>query len=126
MQLDHVSVTYDSPFSMTSKALLICSRGYVCVMPARGDSVARAHRAVSWRTWCSSEAVHVALHSSTMSSLLMYLDTIPGSSVRPRTPPNAEPFQTRPVELGNGQSSRMRHQNGNWQRSIVQTLHPYQ
>ena len=32
----------------------------------------------------------------------MYQSTIFGTSVRPRAPPNAEPFQTRPVTSWNG------------------------
>ena len=37
------------------------------------------------------------LHSSTMSCFSRYLPTMPGSSVRPRTPPKADPFHTRPA-----------------------------
>jgi hypothetical protein len=34
--------------------------------------------------------------------LSMYQSTIFGTSVRPRAPPNAEPFHTRPVTSWNG------------------------
>jgi hypothetical protein len=35
----------------------------------------------------------------------MYQSTIFGTSVRPHAPPNAAPFQTRPVEVGHAEAA---------------------
>src|SRR5579862_7176814 len=63
----------DSPLCMRSKASLIFSKGMTCV-----------------------------IRSSMLIFLSMYQSTIFGTSVRPRAPPNAVPFQTRPVTSWNG------------------------
>ncbi len=42
------------------------------------------------------------MRSSILIFFSMYQSTIFGTSVRPRAPPKAEPFQTRPVTSWNG------------------------
>src|ERR1700730_321194 len=63
----------DSPECIKSNALLMSSSGIWCVM-----------------------------RSSMLILPSIYQSTICGNSVRPRTPPNAVPFQTRPVTSCNG------------------------
>src|SRR5882672_3674338 len=63
----------DSPFFIRSKPSLMRSSGSVCV-----------------------------IRSSILILPSMYQSTIFGTSVRPRAPPNAEPFQTRPVTSWKG------------------------
>src|SRR5690606_37779261 len=67
------TVRIDAPWCMRSNASLIRSSGRVCVMSG-----------------------------SISIFLLMYQSTMRGTSVRPRAPPNAEPFHTRPVTSWNG------------------------